>query len=337
MMRATRWTWCAALALCICASGAAAQQSGALRSQSGDAAKYPSRPVRVVVGFAPGGAVDVQARVVTQRLSESLGQPIVVENRAGADGILAGDFVAKSPPDGHTLVYVSAGHAMNSILHAKTLPYHPINDFSPVSLVASGPLTLVVNRALPVTNLKQLIALAKARPGALNFASSGSGGTMHLAGELLKSVARVDIVHVPYKGGGPALTDVLGGQIELTFVGAPASMPHIRSGRLKVLAVTTARRSAALPDVPTVAELGYPGYELAAWYAVLGPARLPAAVVNQLSAEIAKTVAAPDVREKLLALGIEPVGSTPERLTDHLKAEIARWTPLIQQSGVKPD
>jgi tripartite-type tricarboxylate transporter receptor subunit TctC len=330
-MRASQWTSCAAVLLCACASSAIAQQPAPSRAQ------YPVKAVRILVGFAPGGAVDIPARMVAQRLSETLGQPMIVENRPGADGIVAGEVVAKSPPDGYTLLYVSAGHAMNSVLHAKSLPYHPINDFSPISLVASGPLTLVVNRALPVSSLKDLIALAKARPGKLNFASSGSGGTMHLAGELLKSVAHVDIVHVPYKGGGPALTDVLGGQIELTFVGAPASMPHIRSGRLKVLAVTSARRSAALPDVPTVAELGFPGFEVATWYGVLGAARTAPAIVNQLSAEIAKTVALPDIREKFLAVGIEPVGSTPEQFAQHIRAEIARWTPLILKAGIKPD
>ncbi|HET7158592.1 MAG TPA: tripartite tricarboxylate transporter substrate binding protein, partial [Burkholderiales bacterium] len=299
-MYSRMWMSCTAMLLCVWSAGAIAQTIAA--------SKYPAKPVRFIVGFAPGGAVDVQARVVAQRMSEALGQSVIVENRAGADGILASDFVAKSPPDGYVFGYVSAGHAMNSILHAKTLPYHAVNDFSPVSLVASGPLTLVVNRSFPVNSLKQLIALAKAQPGKLNFASSGSGGTMHLAGELLKSVAQVDVVHVPYKGGGPALTDVISGQIEFTFVGAPASMPHIRSGRLKVLAVTSAKRSLALPDVPTVAELGYPGYELGAWYGVLGPARMQAAHVNQISTELAKTVVLPDTRDKLLALGIEPVG-----------------------------
>ena len=306
-------------------------------ASAADASRFPTKVVRMTVGFAPGGAVDVQARVVAQRLSEALGQSIIIENRPGADGIIASDFVAKAAPDGHTLAYVSAGHAMNSVLHAKTLPYHAVKDFAPISLVASGPLTLVVNRSLPVNGLKELVALARQKPGQLHFASSGSGGTMHLAGELLKSVAKIDIVHVPYKGGGPALVDVLSGQVELTFVGAPASMPHIRSGRLKVLAVTTTKRSAALPDVPTVAELGYPGYELGAWYGVLAPARTPPAIVNQLSAELAKAVNAADVREKLLALGIEPVGSTPAEFTDHLMKEIARWTPIIQKAGIKPD
>ena len=298
--------------------------------------KYPAKPVRVIVGFAAGGAVDVPMRLIAQRLGESFGS-VIVENRPGADGILAGDYVAKSTPDGYTFVCVSAGHAMNSVLHAKTLPYHPVNDFAPVSLTASGPLTLVVNRSLPVKDLKELVALARRQPGKLNFASSGSGGTMHLAGELLKSMAKIDIVHVPYKGGGPAVTDVIGGQVELTFVGAPASMPHIRSGRLKVLGVTTAKRAAALPDVPTVAELGYPGYEVAAWYGLLGPARTPAAVVNQLSGELARVVSSVDMREKLLTFGLEPVGSTPEQFTAHLKNEIARWTPIIAKAGIKPE
>jgi tripartite-type tricarboxylate transporter receptor subunit TctC len=307
----------------------------ALPALAGDA-KYPAKPVRIIVGFAPGGGVDVPARIVAQRLNETFG-PVIVENRPGHDGIVAGDYVAKSAPDGYTFVLVSAGHAMNSILHAKTLPYHPVNDFAPVSLVAQGPLVLVVNPSLPVKNLKELVALAKRQPGKLNFASSGSGGTMHLAGELLKTMAKVDIVHVPYKGGGPALTDVIGGQIELTFVGAPAAMGHIRSGRLKVLAVSSAKRAAALPDVPTVAELGYPGFEVAAWYGLLGAARTPPAYVNQLSAEIARAVNTPDVKEKLLASGIESVGSTPEQFTEHLKREIARWTPVVAKAGLKTD
>ncbi|MDB5866804.1 MAG: hypothetical protein JWO70_4610 [Betaproteobacteria bacterium] len=325
-MRFSKWT--VLVTAIVCAGEAGAQQSAAPD-------RFPARPLRFIVGFAPGGAADIPARLVAQKLSESLAQPVIVENRPGADGIVAADSVAKSAPDGYTMAYITAGHAMNSILHAKTLPYHPVNDFTPISLVASGPLTLVVNRALPVKNLKDLIALAKAQPGKLNYASAGSGGTMHLAGELLRQVAKIDIVHVPYKGGGPALTDVIAGQVELTFVGAPAAMPYIRSGRLKVLAVSTARRSAALPDVPAIAELGYPQYELATWYGLLAPARLSSATALRLSGEIAKVVSAPDVRERLLGFGIEPAGSTPEQFTQHLRNEIARWTPVIRQSGLR--
>jgi tripartite-type tricarboxylate transporter receptor subunit TctC len=325
-------TWPAAMAaLGLMASSA---HAGELASS---ATRYPVKPVRVLVGFAPGGAVDVQARIVAQSLSELLGQTVLIDNRGGQDGIIAGNAVAKSAPDGHTLVYVSAGHAMNSVLHAKTIPYHPLRDFAPISLTASGPLTLVVNPSLPVADLKGLVALARKRPGQLNFASSGTGGTMHLAGELLKSMAAIDIVHVPYKGGGPAITDVLGGQVELTFVGAPASMPHIQAGRLKVLAVTTPKRAVAFPNVPTVAEMGYPGYEVGAWYGVLAPAGTPAAIVERLSGDLAKTVNAPKIRERLLQLGIEPVGSTPKQFAAHIGTEIARWTPIIEKAGIKTD
>jgi tripartite-type tricarboxylate transporter receptor subunit TctC len=302
-----------------------------------DPARYPSKVVRMIIGFAPGGAVDVQARIIAQGLTELLGQQVIPDNRPGQDGIIAGSIVAKSPPDGYTFVYVSAGHAMNSVLHAKTLPYHPIRDFSAITLAASGPLTLVVNPSLPVKDLKELVVLARKRPGQLNFASSGAGGTMHLAGELLKSMAKIDIVHVPYKGGGPAITDVLGGQIELTFVGAPASMPHIKSGRLRVLAVTTPKRSVSLPDVPTVAEMGFPGFEVSAWYGALAPGGTPGAIVSRLHTEFAKAVAMPKVRDRLLALGVEPIGSTPEQFTAHIQNEIARWTPIIRDAGIKTD
>ena len=302
-----------------------------------DAARYPVKPVRMVIGFTAGGAADVQARIVAQGLAESLGQQVLPDNRPGQDAIVGTSLVAKSPPDGYTLVYVTAGHAMNSILHAKSLPYHPVKDFAPVSLVASGPLPLVVNPALPVRDLKGLIALAKKRPGQLNYASAGAGGTMHLAGEMLKSEAKIDMMHVPYKGGGQALTDVMSGMVEMAFVGAPAAMPHIRSGRLRVLAVSTKKRAVALPDVPTVAELGYPSFEVDAWYGVLAPRGTPVAVVNRLSSEIAKCIATPKVRESFLLLGIESVGSTPAEFTAHLEKEIARWTPIVHKAGLKID
>jgi len=324
------------LMVLVCACAFYAHIASAAETAS-DLARYPSKVVRLVIGFTAGGAADVQARVVAQALSESLGQQVLPDNRPGQDAIVGTAYVAKSAPDGYTLAYVTAGHAMNSILHAKSLPYRPVQDFAPVSLVASGPLVLVVNPALPVRDLKGLIELARKRPGQLNFASAGTGGTMHLAGELLKSEAKIEMVHVPYKGGGQALVDVMSGQVELAFVGAPAAMPHLRSGRLRVLAVSTRRRAAALPEVPTVAELGFPGFEVDAWYGVLAPRGTPAAIVNRLSAEIAKCVALPRTREAFLLLGIEPVGSTPEQFTIHLQNEIARWTPIIQRAGVKAD
>jgi tripartite-type tricarboxylate transporter receptor subunit TctC len=323
-------------ACCTLAAASASAQQPAPRAAA-DAAKYPSRLVRLQVGYTAGGAVDVSARMIAQRLTEAFGQSFIVENRAGADGIVASDYVAKAPPDGHTLGYVSAGHTMNPALHPKSLPYHPLNDFAPVSMVATGPQTLVVNPSLPARSVKELVALARTRPGQLNFASSGTGGPMHLCGELLKLSAGIDIVHVPYKGGGPALTDVIGGQIEMTFIGAPASMPHIRSGRLRVLAVSTAKRVAVLPDVPTVAESGYPGFDVGALYAVLAPAGTPAPIVNRLSAELAKIVGLRDIRERLVALGLETAGSTPQYLTDFMRADIDKWHKLVQRIGIKTD
>ncbi len=299
-----------------------------------DAAKYPSRLVRLQVGYSAGGAVDVSARLIGQRLSETFGQSFIVENRPGADGIVASDYVAKAAPDGHTLAYISAGHTMNPALHPKSLPYHPVRDFAPVSLIATGAQTLVVNPALPVRSVKELVALAKSKPGQINFASSGAGGPMHLSGELLKLAAGIDIVHVPYKGGGPALNDVIGGQVEMTFIGAPASMPHIKSGRLRIIAVSSAKRVVALPDVPTVAEAGYPGFDVGAMYAVLAPAGTPAAIVNRLSGELAKIVAVRDLRERLVALGLETVGSAPEQLAAFMTADVDKWMKLVQKIGL---
>jgi len=301
------------------------------------AGSYPSKLVRMVVGFTAGGAADVQARVAAQALSESVGQQVLVDNRPGQDAILGTNYVAKAAPDGYTIAYVTAGFVTSSILHAKTLPYDTQRDFAPVSVTASGALLLVVNPALPVHNVKELVALAKKRPDQLNFASAGSGGTMHLAGELLKTVANIRMVHVPYKGGGQAMTDVVSGQIEVSFVGAPAAMPHIQSGRLRLLAVSTRKRSAAMPDVPSVAEQGYPEYEFDAWYGVLAPKGTPPAIVSRLSGEIAKVVRTQKVREAFLRLGIESAGSTPEEFRTLISKEIARWTPIMNKAGLKVD
>jgi tripartite-type tricarboxylate transporter receptor subunit TctC len=314
----------------IAALGAAALWGGGACAQD----RYPTRVVRLVVGFTPGGAVDVSARIVAQRLTEFLGQQVIVDNRPGADGIVAGDFVAKSAPDGYTLAYVSAGHTINPAVKPKTLPYHPLNSFTPVSLVATGAQVLVVNPSLPVHNVKALVALARKRPGQMNFASSGTGGPTHLAAELLKSMAGINIVHVPYKGGALALNDVISGQVEMTFIGAPAALPHVRAGRLRLLAVTTAKRMSTMPDVPTVAEAGFPGYDVSASYSVLGPAATPAPIVARLNAELVKAVALADVREKLANLGIEPVGSTPEQLRTYMRNELAKWAKLVQSLGL---
>ncbi len=317
---------------CVIAAGHGQAQT---RATPADATKYPSRVVRLQVGYAAGGAVDVSARVIAQKLTESFGQSFIVENRPGADGIVASDYVAKAVPDGHVLAYISAGHTMNPSLHPKSLLYHPVRDFAPVSMIATGTQTLVVNPALPVKSLKELVALAKARPGQINFASSGAGGPMHLSGELLKLHAGIDIVHVPYKGGGPALNDVIGGQIEMTFIGAPASMPHIKSGRLRILAVSSAKRVAALPEVPTVAESGYPGFDVGALYAVLAPASTPTAIVNRLNSELAKIVAQRDIRERLHGFGLETVGGTPEQLGAFMTVDVEKWIKLVQKVGLQ--
>jgi tripartite-type tricarboxylate transporter receptor subunit TctC len=325
-----------AVAICLTLAAGGVNAQAPTREMPADASKYPSRLVRMTVGFTAGGAVDVSGRLIAQRLSEALGQSVIIENRPGADGILAAEFVAKSPPDGHTLAYVSAGHTMNPAFRTN-MPYHPVKDFAPVSMVAIGAQTLVVNPSLPARSVRELVALARARPGQINFASSGAFGPTHLAGELLKSLAGIDIVHVPYKGGGQVVNDVIAGQCEMTFIGAPVSLPHVRSGRLRLLAVTTAKRMSTLPDVPTVAESGYPDYDVVASYAVLAPAGTPAAIVSRLSTELAKIANQRELRERLAALGIEPVGSTPEQLTATMQSELARWTKLAQTLGLKQD
>jgi tripartite-type tricarboxylate transporter receptor subunit TctC len=328
-------SWIIAACGMLIGGGATAQTPP--RTAPADAVKYPSRVVRMAVGFTAGGAVDVSARLIAQKLTETFGQSFIVENRAGADGILAADYVAKSPPDGHTLAYVSAGHTMNPSLRPNTMPYHAVRDFAPISMVANGAQTLVVNPSLPVRSVKELVALAKARPGQINFASSGAGGPTHLAGELLKSFTGINIVHVPYKGGGQVVNDVIAGQCEMTFIGAPASLPHVRSGRLRLLAVTTPKRLSMLPDVPTVAESGYPGFDVGASYSVLAPAGTPAAIVAKLHAELVRIANLPDIRERFTSLGIEPVGNTPEQLTAYMLADLAKWTKLVQSIGLKTE
>ena len=322
-----------AICLMLAAGGAYAQTP---RDAAADTAKYPSRLVRMTVGFTAGGAVDVSGRLIAQRLSEALGQSVIIDNRPGADGILAADFVAKSPPDGHTLAYVSSGHTMNPAFRAN-MPYHPVKDFAPLSMVAVGAQTLVVNPSLPARNVKELVALARARPHQINFASSGAFGPTHLAGELLKQLAKIDIVHVPYKAGGQVVNDVIAGQCEMTFIGAPASLPHVRSGRLRLLAVTTAKRMSMLPDVPTVAESGYPDFDVVASYSVLAPAGTSAAIVTRLSTELAKIANQSEMRERFTTLGIEPLGSTPEQVTATMQSELAMWTKLAQSLGLKQE
>lgn len=295
---------------------------------------YPVKPIRFVLAFgAPGGAPDTIARTVGPKLTEAWGQQVLVDPRTGAGGTIATDIVAKAPADGYTVLLASPSHAINPALYRK-LPYDPVADFAAISRVADVPNIIVIHPSVPARSVKQLIALAKSKPGMLNYGSAGSGSSQHLAGELFQKMAGVKMVHVPYKGGSAVVLDLMSGQLQLTF-GSTTSLPGIRSGRLIALAVTTARRVSALPDLPTVAEAGLPGYEAAAWYAVFAPARTPRAIVEKLSAELARALKLPDVRERLAPQLIQPVGSSPAELAAFLDKEIVKWGAIVKESGAK--
>ncbi|HUP95213.1 MAG TPA: tripartite tricarboxylate transporter substrate binding protein [Burkholderiales bacterium] len=298
---------------------------------------YPAKAVRFVVPFAPGGGSDLVARTVAAKLTEALGQPVVIDNRAGAAGTIGADIAAKSPPDGHTLLLGSNGPlAINPSLYAK-LPYDAARDFAPVSLVTVMPFVLVVHPSLPVKSVKELIALAKSRPGQLNYGSPGNGSTTHLANELLKSMTGMQIAHVPYKGVAPAATDLISGNIQMMSGDLSTLMPHVRSGRMRPLAVTSSRRSTLLPDMPTVAEAGVPGYEAIGWFGVLVPAGTPAPIVERLNSAMLKGLAAPDARQRLSAFGGDVAVGTPEQFAAHIRTEAAKWGKLIKAIGLKPD
>ena len=296
---------------------------------------YPSKPLRFVVPFAAGGGSDLVARTVALKLTEALGQPVVVDNRAGAAGTIGADIAAKSPPDGHTLLLGSNGPlAINPSLYAK-LPYDAARDFTPVSLVTIMPFVLVVHPALPVRTVKELIALAKSKPGQLNYGSPGNGSTTHLANELLKSMTGMNITHVPYKGVAPAATDLISGQVQMMSGDLSTLLPHVRSGRMRALAITAARRSSLLPNLPTIAQAGVPGYEASGWFGVLVPAGTPQSIITRLNAAILKGLEAPDARERLAALGGEVAAGTPEHFAAHIRTEAAKWSKLIKALGLK--
>lgn len=297
---------------------------------------YPNRPVRFVVPFPPGGANDILARILSQKLSEQLGQQFAVDNRAGASGIVGTELVARATPDGYTILMMPAAFTVQPSLYSK-LPYDPLRDFIPVSLVAAIPNILLVNPNVPATSVKELIALAKAKPGQLNFAGAGVGGSVHLAGELFKSMAGINIVHVPYKGGGPALIDLVGGHVHMMFPDALAGLPHVRGGKVKALGVTSSKRIAALPAVPTIAEAALPGYDSAGWYGVQAPAGTPLQIVNTLSAQIAKALRSPDVSEKLSAQAAEPIGNTPKEFAAYIKSEMQKWAKVVKAAGIKAE
>jgi tripartite-type tricarboxylate transporter receptor subunit TctC len=299
------------------------------------AQNYPARPIRLVITFPPGGTTDFVGRPIAQKLSEYYGQTVVVDNRGGAGGVIATLIVAQAPADGYTLLLgTSAGMLINPLLNSK-LPYEPFRDFSPVSRTNINPQALVANAALPVNTVKELIAYAKANPGKLNVASSGVGTPNHLGAEMLKYLAKIDIVHIAYKGGGPAMTDLIGGQVQLQFSSIPTVLTHVKAGRIKMLAIGSGKRSPALPDVPTIAEAGVAGYEYTTWYGIFGPRGMSKAVVDQLNNAVGKALAAPDVYQRLMSQGAEPSPSSPEELTRYMHAESARWAKLIQAAKIK--
>ena len=300
-----------------------------------EAQTYPSRPIRLVITFPPGGTTDFVGRPIAQKLSEFFGQSVVVDNRGGAGGVIATMIVAQAPADGYTLLLgTSSGMLINPLLNPK-LPYDSFRDFSPVSRTNINPQALVANAALPVNNVKELIAYAKANPGKLNVASSGIGTPNHLGAEMLKYLAKIDIVHIAYKGGGPAMTDLIAGQVQLQFSSIPTVLTHAKAGRIKLLAIGSGKRSPALPDVPTIAEAGVPGYEYTTWYGVFGPRGMSKSVVNQLNGAVGKALASPDVHQRLMSQGAEPSPSTPEELTQYMREESARWAKLIKAANIK--
>jgi tripartite-type tricarboxylate transporter receptor subunit TctC len=305
----------------------------ALAAQAQD---YPVRPVRVVVPFSAGGPNDIIARLVAQKLSEALGQQFVVDNRPGAGGNLGTDSVAKAPPDGYTLLSAGPGSLiMNPLLNK--VPYDTARDFAPVSLMATAPNVLVVHPSVPATSVKELIELAHAQPGRLNYASAGTGSSAHFAVALFAAMARVELAHVPYRGTGPGINDLVGGQVQLAIFGIPPVLPHVKAGRLRALGVTGKRRSSELPEVPTIDEAGVPGYEMNPWYGLLAPAGTPRAIVARLGSEVSKIVRAAEMREKLAAQGAEPAGGTPEDYAGVIQSDTAMWTRVIRETGIKVD
>jgi tripartite-type tricarboxylate transporter receptor subunit TctC len=300
----------------------------------GPAEPYPARPVRVVIGLAPGGGTDIQARLFAQKLSENLGRPFVVENRTGAGGTIAYAQIAKSPPDGYTLLGVTSGYTITPAVYSK-LPYDPVKDFAPISLVVQAPFLLLTHPSLPVRSVKDLLALARAKPGMLDCGSAGHGSSTHMAFELFRTMAGVKITHIPYKGTGPALVDGMAGQVHMLFGNVLSTLTHVKTGRLRALAVTTPKRSTVLPDLPTISESGVPGYENSTWFGLLAPAGTPAAVLNKLNAELVKASQSPDIVERIAPDGGEPVGSTPEQFRRHLATEIERWRKVAKAAGMR--
>lgn len=297
---------------------------------------YPVKPIRIVVPQSPGASTDLTARLIGQKLSDALGQPVVVDNRPGAGSIMGTDLVAKATPDGYTLLVVASSITINPSLHRK-LPYDTQRDLAPITQLSAFPNMLVVHPSVPVKTVQELVALAKSKPGQINYGSSGAGTGTHLSAELFKNMTGIDMVHVPYKGGGPAVTALLGGHVQLNFATIVSVLPHVRTGKLRAIAVTTARRSPAAPEVPTIAESGVPGYDHGPWNGMLAPAKTPTPVIAKLNAEVVKIVHAPEMRALLAGEGAEAVGNTPEAFAAIIKAETAKWAKVIKSAGITAD
>lgn len=298
-------------------------------------ADYPAKPVKIVVPYPPGGTTDILARFIGAQLGSKLKQSFIIENRPGASGAIGSQAVAIAAPDGYTLLLGTIStHGINSGL-SKSLPYDPVKDFAPITVVGTTPNVISVNPAFPVKNLAELIALAKGKPGTINFGSTSPGGSPHMSGELLKAMANIDIVHVPYKGAGPMLTDLIGGQVQMGFDNLPSSIGFINSGKIRPIAVTTTKRWPGAPDIPTVAESGVPGYEVSAWFGLLAPAHTPKAIIDQLQKDVAEILAQPDVMKRMYELGAEPGGNSPDAFARQISAEVEKWKQVVAKNGLK--
>jgi tripartite-type tricarboxylate transporter receptor subunit TctC len=318
-----------AVALTVCAIAAGVVSHAAF------AQAYPNRPIRMIVPFPPGGTADILGRAIGQKLAENVGQQVIVENRAGANGNIGAQIVAKSPPDGYTLLMSPQSTLTNNPSLYSGLPFDTLKDFAPITLVAETPHFIVVHPSVPAKTVSDLIALAKAKPGYLTFASAGSGSSLHLSGELFKSMSGIDIVHIPYKGAAPAVTDLLGGQVSMMFDTGPSALPHVRSGKTRALAVTTAKRSRLMPDLPTVVESGLPGYDVTTWFGLVAPSGTPREIVTKLNTEVVRILQTPEVKERLETQAADPVGNTPEEFAAIIKADIAKWGEVIKLAGVR--
>lgn len=299
------------------------------------AQSYPTKPVRLIIPSPPGGPNDAVARPVAQKLSELLGQPVVTDFRAGAAGIIGAEVVAKSPPDGYTLLQIATAFTISPSTYAK-LPFDPIKDFTPISLIASSHVVLVVNPSVPTRTIKELVALAKQQPGKLTFASSGNGTSLHLAGELVKIMAKVDMLHVPYKGGAPALIDVLSGHVDLMFISLPPTLPHIKAGKLRALGVASPARAQSLPKVPTISESGLPGFQVDSSYGILAPGATPKPIIAKLNAVLVQALQTQEVKERYAALGLTPVTNAPTEFAIYLREEIAKWAKVARAARIEP-